>query len=152
MTVLLVIAALTAIGAIAPPLLIRRSRDRLAAEILARGGPPPSLLTPADRCVGRFRRVPGVLGLDGETIFFESRIEPRRSFPPSAIRRISSGSRMTTTGRRLLRSEVLTLVDTDGTVSEFQMPKASVYQWRRALGAWAARRKTGDADAVRPGR
>ncbi|HKB70037.1 MAG TPA: hypothetical protein VKH46_04285 [Thermoanaerobaculia bacterium] len=141
MSLLLAMAALTAIGAIAPPLLIRRSRDRLAAQILARAGPKPSLLTPADLCTGRFRRVPGVLGLEGDAIVFESRHERPLSLPLSRIRRISSGSRMTTTGRRLLRAEVLTLADSEGNVAEFLMPKASVYQWRQHLGAWAAREK-----------
>jgi hypothetical protein len=150
MTVLAVIAALVAAGAIVPPLLIRRSRDRLAAAIAARD-PKPLLLTPADRSIGRFRRVPGVLGLAGETIFFESRLEPRRDLALGNVRKISSGNLMTTTGRRLFRAEVLTLVDADGAVSEFLMPKASVYHWRQALGAWAAKRKTA-ADLVRPGR
>ncbi len=145
------IAVITVAGALLPPLLIRRGRDRLAAEVLARGGPPPALLTPADRCVGRFRRVPGVLGLSDETIFFESRHEPRREFPLGGVRRVSTGSRMTTTGRRLLRAEVVTLVAADGTTSEFLMPKASVYQWRQHLGTWAARRKIA-GDTVRPGR
>jgi hypothetical protein len=145
------IAVLAAAGALVPPILIRRSRDRLAAGILARGGAVPALLTPADRCIGMFRRVPGVLGLAGETVFFESRHEERREFALGAVRLASTGNRMTTTGRRLLRSEVVTLVGSDGTVSEFLMPKASVYQWRQHLGAWAAKQKTA-ADVVRPGR
>jgi len=148
---LIVIAALTAIGAAVPPLLIRRSRDRLAAGILARGGAAPALLTPADRCTGRFRRVPGVLGLDGPAIFFESRHEPRLDLPLARIRKISTGSRMTTTGRRLLRAEVVTLTSSDGAVDEFLMPKASAYQWRQHLGAWAAR-ENAPGDGVRPGR
>ncbi len=131
------IVLLVAIGAAVPPRLIRRSRDRLAAEILAREGAAPALLTPADRCIGRFRRIPGVLGLDREAIFFESRHEARIDLPLSGIRRISSGNRMTTTGRRLLRAEVLTLAGGDQT-HEFVMPKASVYQWRQHLGAWVA--------------
>ena len=142
MTILVAaMALLVAVGAAVPPLLIRRGRDRLAADVLARGGVPPALLTPADRCVGRFRRVPGVLGLDGRAIYFESRHEGRLDVPLSGIRRISSGNRMTTTGRRLLRAEVLTLVGTDGATHEFVMPRASVYQWRQHLGSWAARQK-----------
>src|SRR5512142_240345 len=152
MTILVAaIAILVAVGAVLPPLLLRRSRDRLAAEILARAGAPPALLTPADRCVGRFRRVPGVLGLTGETIFCESRHERRTDLPLPAIRRISSGNRMTTTGRRLLRAEVLTLVGTDAETREFVMPRASVYQWRQHLGAWAAGQKAA-AEVVKPGR
>jgi hypothetical protein len=90
-----------------------------------------------------------VLGLDGRSIFFESRHERRLELPLSAVRRISSGSRMTTTGRRLWRAEVLTLVDTNGAVAEFLMPRASVYQWRQHLGKWAAERKS-VADVAAP--
>lgn len=140
MTVLFAIAALTAIGAAVPPLLIRRARGRLAAEILARGGPRPALLTPADRCAGRFRRVPGVAGMDREAITFESRLEAPTVIPLSRLRRVSSGNRMAS-GRRLLRAEVLTLLDTEGRRLELLMPRASVYQWRQHLGAWAARQK-----------
>jgi hypothetical protein len=144
------IVLLVAIGAAVPPMLIRRSRDRLAAEVLAREGAAPALLTPADLCVGRFRRIPGVLGLGDGSVFFESRHAARIDLPLSGIRRISSGNRMTTTGRRLLRAEVLTLAGA-GETREFVMPKASVYQWRQHLGAWAARQKAG-IDTVRPGR
>jgi len=140
MTLLFAIAALIAVGAAVPPLLIRRGRDRLAAEILARGGPTPALLTPADRCSGRFRRVPGVAGMDREAITFESRLEAPTVIALSRLRRVSSGNRMAS-GRRLLRAEVLTLVDTDGRTLELLMPRASVYQWRQHLGAWAARQK-----------
>src|SRR5262249_36257540 len=115
--------------------------DRLAAEILARPGDKPRLLTPADRCVGRFRRVPGVLALDAGAVRFESRLEAPTALPLDGIRRISSGVRMAS-GRRLIRSEVLTLVDRDGASFEYLMPHASVEHWRRALGAWAARQKT----------
>jgi hypothetical protein len=140
MTLLFAIAALTAIGAAVPPLLIRRARGRLAAEILARGGPGPALLTPADRCTGRFRRVPGVAGMDREAITFESRLEAPTVIALSRLRRVSSGNRMAS-GRRLLRAEVLTLLDTEGRTLELLMPRASVYQWRQHLGAWAARQK-----------
>jgi hypothetical protein len=33
----------------------------------------------------------------------------------------------------------------DGRTLELLMPRASVYQWRQHLGAWAARRKAGAA-------
>src|SRR5580765_28171 len=146
MTLLIAIAVLAAIGAV-PPILIRRGRDRLAAEVLARAGPKPALLTPADRCAGRFRRVPGVAGMDRETITFESRLEAPTVIPLSRVRRVSSGNRMAS-GRRLLRAEVLTLLDMDGRTLELLMPRASVYQWRQHLGAWAARRKAGGPAAT----
>ena len=122
---------------------LRRGRDRLAAEILARPGPPPLLLTPADRCTGRFRRVPGVAGMDRSAITFESRFEPPTVLPLSQIRRVWSGNRMTS-GRRLLRAEVLGLVDIQERTLELLMPRASVYQWRQHLGAWAATKKAED--------
>ena len=150
MTLLFAIAALTAVGAAVPPLLIRRGRNRLAAEILAREGSPPSLLTPADRCAGRFRRVPGVAGLDRRAITFESRLEEPTTIPLSRLRRVSSGNRMAS-GRRLLRAEVLTLLDTEGRTLELLMPRASVYQWRQHLGAWAARQKGAATGAGEPG-
>jgi hypothetical protein len=149
MTLLFAIAALTAVGAAVPPLLIRRGRDRLAAEILARGGPAPALLTPADRCSGRFRRVPGVAGMDREAITFESRLEAPTVIALSRLRRVSSGNRMAS-GRRLLRAEVLTLLDTDGRTLELLMPRASVYQWRQHLGAWAARQKAAAGESGDP--
>jgi len=136
----LIAAALIALLAAIPAAMLRRGRDRLAAEILARPGPPPLLLTPADRCTGRFRRVPGVAGMDGAAITFESRFEPPTVLPLSQIRRVWSGNRMAS-GRRLLRAEVLALVDTQGRTLELLMPRASVYQWRQYLGAWAARKK-----------
>jgi hypothetical protein len=143
MTLLLAIAVIAAAGVALPPILIRRGRDRLAAEILARPGAKPALLTPADRCAGRFRRVPGVAGLDRESITFESRLESTTVIPLSRVKRVSSGNRMAS-GRRLLRAEVLTLLDMDGRTLELLMPRASVYQWRQHLGAWAARRKAAD--------
>lgn len=145
MAFLLAIAAVAALGLAVPPFLIRRGRDRLASEILARGGAKPALLTPADRCTGRFRRVPGVAGMDREAIRFESRLEEPTVIPLSRVRKISSGNRMAS-GRRLLRAEVLTLLDADGRTLELLMPRASVYQWRQHLGAWAARRKAGTTD------
>ena len=140
MAFLIAAGLLVVLLALMPPAALRRSRDRLAAEILARPGPPPLLLTPADRCTGRFRRVPGVLGLDRNAITFESRFESPAVLPLSQIRRVWSGSR-TTSGRRLLRAEVLALVDMQERTLEFLMPRASVYQWRQYLGAWAARMK-----------
>ena len=137
MPALFAAAALVILGAILPPILIRRGRNRLAAEILSRDGATPALLTPADRCTGRFRRVPGVLGMDRDSVTFESRHEAPTVLPLSRIKRIVSGNRMAS-GRRLLRAEVLTLIDADDRAFEFLMPRASVYQWRQHLGAWAA--------------
>lgn len=140
MPAFLLVAGAIALLASVPALLIRSGRGRLARTILARPGSRPALLTPADRCIGKFRRVPGVLGLTREAITFESRYEAVSELPLSRVKRIVSGNRMST-GRRLWRAEVLTLVDVDDRVHEFLMPRASLYQWRQHLGAWAARQK-----------
>ena len=127
---------------IVPRLLIRRGQDRLAAEILARTDETDryGLLTRAEKFVGTYRRLPGVLGMKRERLVFESRFEPPLEIPLSEIRKISTGKRLST-GRRLFRDEVLALTDASGTLREFQMSHASCFQWRRHLGAWSARQK-----------
>ena len=132
--------ALLALLAIVPPILIRFGRGRLAQSILARPGAPPALLTPADRCAGRFRRVPGVLGLTRDAIAFESHLESPAVLPLARVKRVLTANRMAS-GRRLWRAEILTIVDADDHAHEYLMPRASAYQWRQHLGAWAARQK-----------
>src|SRR5258708_2941196 len=105
-----------------PRALIRRGQDRRAREILGRGNARDryQLLTRAERFVGSYRRLPGVLGMRRDRLVFESRFEPPWDSSLSAIRKISTG-KLLSTGRRLLREEVLTLPDADGAIFEFQM-------------------------------
>jgi hypothetical protein len=126
-----------------PRRLIRRGQDRLAEAILARDPGPESyhLLTPAERFIGGFRRVPGVLGMNRSAVVFESRFEAPTVVPLAEIRKIVSG-KVISTGRRLFRDEVLLIELDGGRRAEFQMPHASVYQWRQSLGRWAARQKS----------
>jgi hypothetical protein len=136
-----VAAALLLIG-IAPKLLIRRGQDRLARELLARDGERDryQLLTRAEKFVGTYRRIPGVLGLKCQRLIFESRFAPPLEIPLSGIRKIVTG-KVLQSGRRLFRDEVLALTDSAGTLFEFQMSHASCFQWRQHLGAWAAEQK-----------
>lgn len=133
--------AAAALLALAPRALIRRGQDRLAREILERAGAErPRLLTRAEKFVGAYRRLPGVLGMTGASLVFENRFEPPLEIPLEKIRKISTGKRLSS-GRRLFRDEVLALTDADGTLFEFQMSHASCFQWRQHLGAWSAKQK-----------
>jgi hypothetical protein len=129
----------------------RRRRDRLAAEILARPGARVAyrLLTPADRFLGAFRRLPGVLGLAADRLVFETWLEPPVEIPLSCVTKLVSG-KVLSTGRRLWRAECLT-VTADGALHEFQLTHASAEQWRRALSEWVARQRSASA-VVTPGR
>ncbi len=133
------IAVAAVLLALLPRVLIRRGQDRLAVDVLAagKGDAPYRLLTRAEKFVGSYRRLPGVLGLKRDELVFSSRFEPPVSIPLASIRKISTG-KLLSTGRRLLRDEVLALTDESGALTEFQMSHASCFQWRQALGAWAA--------------
>ncbi|MGH9443915.1 MAG: hypothetical protein ACRD16_16745 [Thermoanaerobaculia bacterium] len=128
---------------LAPRWFLRRSQDRLARKILARpaGLDPYRLLTRAEKFVGSYRRLPGVLGMNRDSLVFESAFDPPVEIPLEQIRKISSG-KLLSTGRRLFRDEVLAITDASGTLSEFQMSHASCFQWRQHLGAWGARQKS----------
>jgi len=132
-----------------PRRLIRRGQDRLARSILAREAGPDSyhLLTPAERFIGAYRRIPGVLGMNRSAVVFESAFEGPTVLPLAEIRKIVSG-KVVSTGRRLFRDEVLRIEVEGGGRAEFQMPHASVYQWRQHLGRWAARRKNAGEGAL----
>jgi hypothetical protein len=150
---LVLVASAAAVLALVPRRLIRRSQDRLAAEILSREGEAGALalLTPAEKFVGAYRRVPGVLGMRGGEMIFQTSFGDSWTLPMARVRKIVSG-KVLSSGRRLFRDEALTLVDAEGVVSEFQMPHASAYQWRRLLSEWAARQKASEAAVVAPGR
>ena len=126
-----------------PKALIRRGQDRLAREILARPGAPerPRLLTRAERFVGAYRRLPGVLGMNGRSLVFENRFEPALEIPLGEIRKISTG-KLLSSGRRLFRDEALAITLASGALFEFQMSHASCFQWRQHLGAWAAKQRS----------
>ena len=130
---------------------IRRGQDRLAAEILGRAGARGEylLLTPADRLTGKFRRVPGALGMTRRSLIFESRFEPPFELALSAVRKIVTG-KVVSNGRRLWREEVVQLTDSSGALAEFQMSHASAWQWRQHLGVWAAGRRSAGGGVAEP--
>ncbi|MDQ2869110.1 MAG: hypothetical protein M3S32_00095 [Acidobacteriota bacterium] len=154
----LLVAALSAV----PRLLLNRAQDRLAERRIAAEREPPALLTRAEMVAGRWRRLPGLLGLSGNTVFFEGLFGESWSIATSRIGKIITGRRLAS-GRLLFRTEVLRIAHTGGEETEFVLTRASASAWRSHLGLWAmaerVRESEGreanpprEADHVSPGR
>ena len=144
-------AAAILLIAVVPRLLLRRAQDRLASRLLAEASRPFDLLTRAELCVGPHRRLPGVLGLGGGALVFESLFGETTTLSTQRVQKIVTGDRLAS-GRRLLRLEVLRLSSADGTDLEFVLTSASAAAWRSHLGLWAVNERKSSADVVRPGR
>jgi hypothetical protein len=134
-----------------PRVFVGRSQDRLARRLLAEEGGRTKLLTRAERVIGKYRRVPGVLGLTGDALIFESLFGESAVLPTVRIQKIVTGSRLSS-GRRLLRLEVLRLVSTGGDELEFVVSRSSASAWRSHLGLWAVQERKAAMDTVTPGR
>jgi hypothetical protein len=129
---LLLLAALATV----PRWLIRKGQDRLARQIVARDGEGAwFLLTRGDHVIGRYRRIPGVVGIRQRQIVFESRFEAPLTIPASEIRKVSTGN-LLASGRRLARNQVLRIVRTGDEEFEFQISRASAHAWSGHLSAW----------------
>jgi hypothetical protein len=142
-------AVMTALGVFVPRLFVRRAQDRLAAEIQRRHA--WRLLTRADLIAGRWRRLPGVLGLREGALEFHGLFGETVSVATSRIQRIRTGRRLSS-GRLLFRLEALGIESESGETIEFILTHASAFAWRSHLGAWAARERQADADRVVPGK
>jgi hypothetical protein len=148
------IAAALAVGAclvLVPRFLIHRTQDRMAGRRTERGEPAWRLLTRAELVVGRYRRLPGLLGLSEDRIAFESVFGDTAVVATARIAKIVTGRRLAS-DRLLVRREVLRLSATDGRELEFVLTHATAEAWRSHLGLWAARERQSDADRVTPGR
>lgn len=143
---LLLILAVVAV----PRILVRRAQDRLAAAATDRAGDTLQLLTRADLVTGRYRRIPGILGLGSGTIAFEGLFGESVAIATSRIQKIVTGKRLAS-DRRLLRLEVLRFTRVSGEEVEFVMTRAAGLAWRSHLGLWAVRERQADADRVSPG-
>ena len=132
-----------------PRILLRRAQGRLARAKMSDG--MPSLLTRGDLVVTRYRRLPGVLGLTSSAVTFDGLFGESVVVPTREIRKIETG-RTLSSGRSLLRLEVLRLTRADGGAVEFVLSPASAFAWRSHLGLWAVRERQADADRVAPGR
>ena len=157
-TVLIVLGSLLAAAAavsLLPRLAIRRSQDRLAERTMGAGGEPFRLLTRAELVTGRWRRLPGVLGLAGEAITFDGVFGETHVIAVSRIGKIVTGRKLSS-GRVLFRMEVLRISAGQGPETEFVLTPASASAWRSHLGLWAMAERVreaeaGDAERVVPG-
>jgi len=143
-------AAALAAFLVVPRLLLRRAQDRLAREALAREPDAWKLLTRADLSVGRYRRLPGVLGLKEGSLEFTGLYGESVLVATDRIRKIATGPRLST-GRLLFRMEALR-ISTAGEDVEFVLTLPASEAWRSHLGLWAARQRQADADRVSPGK
>ncbi|HTR02385.1 MAG TPA: hypothetical protein VMN82_04250 [Thermoanaerobaculia bacterium] len=149
--VLLAAAAAVAVAALVPRALFRRAQDRLARRLLDESPEGFRLLTRAERSVGVRRRLPGVLGLtEADVVFFGVFGESER-LATSRIQKIVTGTRLSS-GRRLVRREVLRLTDSAGGGQEYVLERASAAAWRSHLGLWAVEERKAALDVVRPGK
>ena len=71
------------------------------------------LLTRADLVTGRYRRLPGILGLTGDRLVFEGLFGESAQLATSRIQKIETGRRLAS-GRLLLRLEVLRITPASG--------------------------------------
>ena len=137
--------------AVVPRLLLKRAQDRLATRLLEANGGGFRLLTRADLVTGERRRLPGVLGLTADAVVFEGLFGEREVLATSAIVKIITGRRMSS-GRTLVRREVLRLGRSGGGELEVVLTPASAGAWRSHLGLWAIEERKASADTVTPGR
>jgi hypothetical protein len=145
-------AAIVAAFFIVPRLLIGRAQDLLAKRTMARDGKALKLLTRAELVTGRFERVPGLLAWRDDVLSFQGISGNDVSIPPSRIRKIVTADRLSS-GRLLMKLEILRLTDADGEELEFVVARNSADAWRRLLGEWAVReRQAAAADVVTTGK
>jgi hypothetical protein len=150
--ILLGAAAIVAAFFLVPRLLIGRAQDLLARKTMAREGKALRLLTRAELVTGRFQRVPGLLVWRDDVLSFQGISGHDVTIPPSRIRKIVTADRLSS-GRLLMRVEVLRLTDSDGEELEFVVARSSADAWRRLLGEWAVRERQAAAlDVVTTGK
>jgi len=147
------LAALAALALFAtiPRLLLGRSQDRLAQRLLAETGETFKLLTRAELCAGKYRRLPGVLGLTEGGVEFRGVFGETETIATPRLSKIVTGSRLSS-GRRLFRREALRLSRSNGEDLEFVLTRASASAWRSHLGLWAINERKAAMDLVTPGR
>jgi hypothetical protein len=151
--VLVVVGALAVVALIlvVPRTLLGRAQDRLAKRLLEDEQAPFQLLTRAELCAGKYRRLPGVLGLTEGTVEFRGLFGESETVATARIQKIVTGSRLSN-GRRLLRREALRLALANAEDLEFVLTRASASAWRSHLGLWAVAERKAAMDLVTPGR
>ncbi len=144
-----VVAAILVV--IVPRALLGRAQDRLARRLLAESGDTFKLLTRAELCAGKYRRLPGVLGLTEGGVEFHGVFGETETIATPRLSKIVTGSRLVN-GRRLFRREALRLCRGNGEDLEFVLTRASASAWRSHLGLWAIEQRKAAMDVVTPGR
>jgi hypothetical protein len=144
------IAALVGL-VLVPRALLKSAQDRLAQAAILREGENFKLLTRADLVTGRYRRIPGVLGLTPQELLFSGLYGESVSVERPKIHKIATGRRLAS-GRKLLRLEALRITRSDGRDVEFVLSPLSALAWRSHLGVWAVEERRADLDRVTPGR
>ncbi len=134
-----------------PRALLKSAQDRLAQAAILREGESFKLLTRADLVTGRYRRIPGVLGLTPQALQFMGLFGESVTVDTPRIHKIATGRRLAS-GRKLLRLEALRLTRSDGSNVEFVLSPLSALAWRSHLGAWVVEERRADLDRVTPGR
>ena len=134
-----------------PRALVKSAQDRLAQAAILREGDNFKLLTKADLVTGRYRRIPGVLGLTPQALQFTGLFGESLTMATPRVNKIATGRKLAS-GRKLVRMEVLRITRSDGGDVEFVLSPLSAFAWRSHLGVWAARERQADADRVAPGR
>lgn len=135
-----------------PRILLSRAQDRMAKETMGRHGKALKLLTRAELVIGKYRRIPGLLVWRDDVITFQGISGHTASIPPARIQKIVTADRMSS-GRLLVKLEVLRLTATDGEELEFVLARDTADAWRRLLGEWAGReRQAAAGELVTPGR
>jgi hypothetical protein len=135
-----------------PRLFIGKAQDRMAKATMYRDGKSLKLLTRAELVKGKFQRIPGLLAWRDDVLSFQGIDGHTVTVPPSRIQKIVTADRLSS-GRLLVKLEILRLTDTDGEEIEFVVARNSAEAWRRLLGEWAGReRPAAAADVVTPGR
>ena len=153
-TIVLVVAgaaAALALILVVPRTLLGRAQDRMANRLLEDERAPFQLLTRAELCAGRYRRLPGVLGLTEGAVEFRGIFGESETVATARIQKIVTGSRLSN-GRRLLRREALRLARSNAEDLEFVLTRASASAWRSHLGLWAVAERKAAMDLVTPGR
>jgi hypothetical protein len=148
----LIVAIAALVGLVlVPRALLKSAQSRLAQAAILREGENFKLLTRADLVTGRYRRVPGVLGLTPEALLYTGLFGESITVPTPRIQKIATGRRLAS-GRKLLRLEVLRITRSDGEDVEFVLSPLSAFAWRSHLGVWAIEERRAELDRVTPGR
>ncbi len=148
----LIVAIAALVGLVlVPRALIKGAQTRLAQAAILREGDNFKLLTRADLVTGRYRRVPGVLGLTSDALLYTGLFGESITMLTPSIGKIATGRRLAS-GRTLLRLEVLRITRSGGGEVEFVLSPLSALAWRSHLGAWAIEERRAELDRVTPGR